>query len=1578
MSGSNNHWHHKTPWVAHRILKDAQSNGHPVIFLAGAGVSVDSGYPLATPIAQYLVHVDALARLRGFNSVREYIDEMKWPGRHDLRLELLRAVARQRQGGEQERVLRDCSLDTYARDQERVSSQDAMISELRRTSPTLAHAFEEVFGMDEFRQHPYREEYLNLYSTSLKGLQERLASRIPSYVGYRSLLFHLSENDQSTIDACLDHFRRDRSPTTTHQFLVFLATLLQSRVIFTTNFDSLVEEAFALEGFRPTVYEVQGDGRVPSSQMLLSQPTSIIKLHGGTHNIRTGFDLDEPLSSDVLATFNDLYSRLQSRHNGQTPLTVVLGYSGSDRRIMDIITSQIRQWRPGELERVLWVNRGLKVPRLLKAAIRSSPSLFQDVADDTLLPRGSTWEDSSSSKRPRQPAHVVNYWDGRLFLFEMYQSLTDHFPTARSRYQCINPAVPSTRTSPPSAFLRTFIASILSGGTRIGLLTGICEHQTSQSLSSTARELEHHGFNVIWIDLTEVQSVAVFIDLLSERFTKLDKRLQGLRRPLFMHDIVNCIASQGDVRTDDNGFEQRDLVLAAKWIRHALRRDKYLLAVDSLDQFPNSHQAERFNAESSSTYVSHERTRLGALLKAIVSQPTLIGDSRLVVAAKQALHSHPERQLRASAIKDGDAPYELVEDFVNTCKTQPGARVQSVDQNRTTEPTSGLQLDPPDLPSKRLAKSWPRSPRNAGGGEQIGLQGLVAALMDCIASCKRRPRSEAFLVRCLCTLIGQSSSRGHPSRSDPPLSDVCFGDRNTTSARELLHDLITSFVSTTLPVLDVAKELECTEHPSRWTQEAKEMLRRLVDTPGSISLERREGGYHWMRLRDRNAIYTWLEENARASLPMLHHIIALICIDELYERSSDPRALVEYLFHRSASLRLAAQFANKSATRDTCGEWAKCTGRLVRRVSMVLRRELDTLLANARIPALLAQMAHTLGSIVAADRELRELLDSRPPAKDARTLREVRYGIITDAGELLDVLAACLAMSGHPHQAAACHAARVRLLEQSLAGSRSRRRRRGLSDILTEPGIFNITDASSIRRAVDNVLTTTRQQCDANASAASRERFLDAVSTVSDLSWTLLDPMLWKTTDRTDEWIAECLGLIEGADEEPESNLLQRARVYDHAWQSPFICTDAGNSIARSTIIASNRKTVGAARRRLSQLCGQEWTRAEISVSPESLAALELEGRLIHREREQQLCDHVDFPVLRAWAGTAPIHAMPLTHASIRRITDASTREGPIAAGHERHKILLKWIERYKRLQKSVEWHDRGEMQPILRASKRLKRYECYRLCVLGRLQSTCDLASDFDVLPEVEASIEPCSNWEKVRRFYESAESVLHRQGDAADRQALGVTRVLLAECMVRRAETALHYTERLILQHSKPSGQSTRVATVLDHRIIRVRAIHAECGQLLQSIEAIMEQGRAENRWRMLHQLTLARSEMLAARLHKLRADPEWRVRVSLFSAARQLIGALTNTGIYTQRWTLLRVWWDAWQASCHVLLDGDAISDRGRSPESRPSSTFIEDVRARLGVQWCGLDARDRLTAGSLSDNTGALATAPSPTA
>ena len=97
--------------------------------------------------------------------------------------------------------------------------------------------------------------------------------------------------DQEVIDSCIREVMKGKQPTLGHRMLANLEGLLRLDIILTTNFDDLLEKAFADAGHPLTLFDIHLNSSLPSASALSNQ-RSIVKLHGHRHSLRADYSLD--------------------------------------------------------------------------------------------------------------------------------------------------------------------------------------------------------------------------------------------------------------------------------------------------------------------------------------------------------------------------------------------------------------------------------------------------------------------------------------------------------------------------------------------------------------------------------------------------------------------------------------------------------------------------------------------------------------------------------------------------------------------------------------------------------------------------------------------------------------------------------------------------------------------------------------------------------------------------------------------------------------------------------------------------------------------------------------------------------------------------------------------------------------------------------------------------------------------------------------------------------------------------------------------------------------------------------------
>ncbi|MCC6546029.1 hypothetical protein IT570_02585 [Candidatus Sumerlaeota bacterium] len=1485
----------KLPWVKDNtlatleLLEHAHRTRRAVVLLTGAGMSIDAGIPVASQLSQYLIQVAQFVQEKNFSSVRRYIEETRWPSRHDLRVDLMLELGKS-------------SLTSTMNMSERVFAQDALVTELRRSSPTMAYSLEEIFKIE---RDPKGDELERLKRyDALRPLAKLLASRSPNNVSYRSLLFHLCENEQTLIDSCFDHFIRDRMPTTTHQFLVFVSRLLSCKVILSTNFDPLLERSFANEGIAPTVFEIQGEGTIPSNHLLLSQPMSIVKLHGGPHHKRTGFDLDEPLSSAALSSFRGLFEGL--REGGESPLLIVMGYSGSDRRVMDIVAGHIAVWKyQDRMPCVLWANRGPNPPQLLQRAVETNPAILYGTQPNSEH-RESEWKST--------PAHYVKYSDGRLLLSEIYQRIAGRFPVARSHYQAIN-FVPHPMVNDSD---RVEFKKKLEASPRVDIITENTESGSSSRLAALVSVAESSGYTSVQIDLSEIGSVSALLDVLTERLCKFDYRLQPMRRPQLLHNMLRHIqdATVNDPKSERQNHEIDNIV---RWIQHALRRGKYLLALDSADEFPSFHPALECYVPSgkddkddvgTSNARDYERGLLVQIISRLHGQEDFLGDSRIAVALTinepTCLFEIPRRQFLEAWTK---------KDELSQRKEEEGPaknKEENVSQNVLGE-----------IWRKLFDTGWSDFLAEAKKAKEdvpaVEPSGVDLAILLATAVASRRIRSESMLLWTAGSVIELLQEKVREVESitvDQIIRENWLNTLWENVNKDGMQLSKGSFYNGAI----LKRLLKLISYMTRtdecWNKSvvgaAAGEIGGVVGTTVSNHqwIYRVEGGYHWMHYSLRDILYRKLRKEWPHIIGLLHHRIALFNHDELYDRSRDPRAFLEYLYHRTAALHVACE-QNQFAF---ALHW-------FRRIVVSIMREKSVLMARVRFPSLIDHLfilQRTVGKKLWVGLSQEARGGSRSKIADKPI--ELCYLM----SNIWSVIADFLLAGGHPHSAVRCEIARLKQLMNLHALEESPPARLDWAQ-----------NQDVIRAALDLVNANTVE---------NSEHQIRIIKALSDLANCAQDPFL--TTElkypiADDDWV---WSLYSGADHNPAQVLNSKFRG-ERIEQIGKIYTDL-NQWMRNELKIENRQ--------------RTHTNSTTASAGKAGKGKKVSNIIFASDTQEQTVDEVASGLLKRYLEYQNLKHSRCFTADVaqfyRFISNNLYTEGLLKGSsgfdveipNAHTQRIEHWIMNYPSPQ-SVTPDDGAyffDEKHLLRLTRRRRRHECYRLCMQAR-RMACHEAQD---------------NWPRIEALFSEAEAVLNRQGEPPDQQALAITRLLHASQALRWAELELWrgtkvlfetylaklgnddaesgrfkgmITQRFTMSELKKLEDEYRIPAGNCIRTQEIRQRHSMAKALLTMAAPLLDEGRGENRWRFFYLLTQTRFRMMSAVLIPL--DQNAKALFELEWAGSYLGTAITNCGKLTDRYRALILWWQAFKPYMARTVPAERAAENWRR------------YKSRLGIEW-----------------------------
>jgi hypothetical protein len=228
----------------------------------------------------------------------------------------------------------------------------------------------------------------------------------------------LDTADQTIIDSFIFFITHGRKPNLAHNMLCHLASRARIRTILTTNFDTLLEDAFSELGDHFEVIPVGIRGELPPAGTVRAQ-NSIVKLHGALVDTRADLSLDErPTEQDLQRFFEYVRGRpVRPRSPGFLPgLLLVCGCSATDLRCVQMIKYLLDADTSAQ---VLWVCH-------TDVGLEQLGRIFRD--GDYRIAHGP--EDITS-------ARIVATVTGRtdLLLYELYQRLTLSLPRGGFNYQ---------------------------------------------------------------------------------------------------------------------------------------------------------------------------------------------------------------------------------------------------------------------------------------------------------------------------------------------------------------------------------------------------------------------------------------------------------------------------------------------------------------------------------------------------------------------------------------------------------------------------------------------------------------------------------------------------------------------------------------------------------------------------------------------------------------------------------------------------------------------------------------------------------------------------------------------------------------------------------------------------------------------------------------------------------------------------------------------------------------------------------------------------------------------------------------
>jgi hypothetical protein len=186
----------------------------------------------------------------------------------------------------------------------------------------------------------YRDKIVEMGIRALHDWRETLVFLSSVEVTTDGLAF--CSPNSSVIDRFNSFITRDKQPNLGHKMLAHLSGPLRIHAVLSTNFDTLIEDAFRALNLRIRVLPVSSKGQLPEPQTV-GADLSVIKLHGEVHDTRADLTLDEEPVDEDKATFVAYMTRGAGNLRRGVPKTpnskrlLVIGYSGADHRCVQMI-----------------------------------------------------------------------------------------------------------------------------------------------------------------------------------------------------------------------------------------------------------------------------------------------------------------------------------------------------------------------------------------------------------------------------------------------------------------------------------------------------------------------------------------------------------------------------------------------------------------------------------------------------------------------------------------------------------------------------------------------------------------------------------------------------------------------------------------------------------------------------------------------------------------------------------------------------------------------------------------------------------------------------------------------------------------------------------------------------------------------------------------------------------------------------------------------------------------------------------------------------------------------------------------
>lgn len=851
-----------------RLVHDSWRDGRSIVPIIGAGASADSGFPPLASVVRYIAKLSCYLTYKLYlppsaseslfrSSVNQFAERpdrfisiFGWPDRFQLN-----AALRGRIRG----MPIDCPpKKDWEKDPRRISRglMDIAISHAldglaERINPGgywhlnnfLTKGVNTAIQNIESLKASNKEQVAD-YEQILKSLSE--PANIESFryqvVGdWKPLLRHITWYQPELVDALFARLARNRMPGTAHTLLAHLSNLLRIRVLFTFNFDPFIEAALTKENVPHRVFAMEHGTELPSRHHL-DDSISVIKMHGSTHNILVDEKIDYRVSDRYKQQFLTLI--------GESPLLLVLGCSGNDRRLVDLVSDVMKDVPKAT---AVWVHHAKR---------DDVPSLLKDEARLSYFP---TYDLGQSLQR-------------------LFEELTERLPNSTAPYV----AHVNRPTIPDPAPNANKFDSEFGVHTRPLSIFSAHPRKVPRDFPSTSRDVLYalaevpQGYTPVVIDLEEHHTLEQVVAEIIDQIRRADTAL-----PPFVTSGGISEQNGGPLKARGYAYKAADCVFAA------LRRSRYALCISGIDAFPfrpTTHHGVTRQLSSADT------SRFGLLFDFLlrltrqIAADWTMGDSFVVLSHEAGYARHCRETAQSKSQRTLN---RMLQAGLQKCA--------QVNDCRRFAPTPRLQLDAAADAESQHAQAW--------STDSTTFYIPVAFYRDPLPACSVAIESAAAKHNST-----SANAKGDSLIEIAVTALLAFHRRTRTKLgiKHLLRDIFKHALDDTpetvaslnprFPLLDRLGTIDSIPPWMTWTKEDALWL----DRPA------RDWVYDFNTRFTTETELTKKENRPKAFLQslfaaILHDRIARNYYLNQFLPSRDPFLFMEYVYHRISTLRYLAQ-----------------------------------------------------------------------------------------------------------------------------------------------------------------------------------------------------------------------------------------------------------------------------------------------------------------------------------------------------------------------------------------------------------------------------------------------------------------------------------------------------------------------------------------------------------------------------------------------------------------------------------------------------------------------------------------------